>query len=107
VVRIVMVCLGNICRSPMATAVATAMIDEAGLGDRVSVESFATGGYHSGERADSRAEAALGRRGWPMIAHYARRLQSADIDGADLVLCADRSNVSGGGFVEGLADSLV
>lgn len=89
-----MVCLGNICRSPMAAAVAAAMVAEAGLDGEVRVESFGTAGYHRGERADARAVAALGRRGWPAGGHRARQLAADDVVAAHLVLCADRANVS-------------
>jgi protein-tyrosine phosphatase len=92
--RVAMVCLGNICRSPMAAAVATAMVDEAGLGGEVIVESFGTAGYHEGERANPGADAALRRGGWPAGAHRARRLRPADLVAADLVLCADRTNLA-------------
>ena len=88
-----MVCLGNICRSPMAAAVARGLIDEAGLGDRVAVESFGTTGYHRGERIDPGAEAALRRRGWTAASHRARQLGIDDVRAADLVLCADRANL--------------
>lgn len=89
-----MVCLGNICRSPMAAAVAGAMIEQAGLSGEVIVESFGTAGYHSGEGADPGADAALRRRGWPAGGHRARRIGAADVAMADLVLCADRSNLA-------------
>ncbi len=88
-----MICLGNICRSPMAAAVAGAMVEQAGLSGRVAVESFGTAGYHVGEGADPRADAALRRRGWPAGGHRARRLEPADIAGSDLLLCADRANL--------------
>jgi protein-tyrosine phosphatase len=88
-----MVCLGNICRSPMAAAVAHAMVEEADLSDAVSVGSFGTAGYHTGEGADRRAEQALARRGWTAGAHRARRLRPEDVAAADLVLCADHANV--------------
>jgi protein-tyrosine phosphatase len=88
-----MVCLGNICRSPMAAAVARGLIDEAGLGDRIVVESFGTAGYHVGEGVDARAEAALRRRGWTASAHRARRLSIDDVRAFDLLLCADRANL--------------
>ncbi|MHB1534746.1 MAG: low molecular weight protein-tyrosine-phosphatase [Acidimicrobiales bacterium] len=91
--RVAMVCLGNICRSPMAEAVARAMVEEAGLAERVVVESFGTAGYHVGQGADPAALAALGRRGWPADGHVARRLGPRDVAAADLILCADRSNV--------------
>ena len=89
-----MVCLGNICRSPMAAAVARAMVEQAGLGSSVVVESFGTAGYHTGECADPGADAALRRRWWPAGGHRARRIGAADIAAADLVLCADRANLA-------------
>jgi protein-tyrosine phosphatase len=93
-VRVAMVCLGNICRSPMAASVGQALVRQAGLEDRVVVESFGTAGYHVGLEADPRARAALRRRGWPVMPHRARQLLFDDAANADLVLCADRSNVA-------------
>ena len=89
-----MVCLGNICRSPMAEAVASALVRESGLSDLVSIESFGTASYHVGERAHPQAEAALRRRGWPVGDHRARNLRRRDLDRLDLVLCADRANLA-------------
>jgi protein-tyrosine phosphatase len=89
-----MVCLGNICRSPMAAAVAGAMLDEAGLSSVVTVESFGTAGYHVGERIDASAEEALRRHGWSAAGHRARRLERSDVEAADLVLCADNANLA-------------
>ncbi|MGC8462162.1 MAG: low molecular weight protein-tyrosine-phosphatase [Acidimicrobiales bacterium] len=91
---VAMVCLGNICRSPMAEAVASALVREAGLSDLVSIESFGTASYHVGERAHPQAEAALRRRGWPVGDHRARNLRRRDLDRLDLVLCADRANLA-------------
>lgn len=91
--RVAFVCLGNICRSPMAAAVASALVEEACLGDRVVVESFGTADYHVGKCADARTSAALRRRGWSADGHRARQITSADLARADLVLAADRSNV--------------
>lgn len=92
--RIAMVCLGNICRSPMAESVTRVLLSESGLSDRVSVESFGTAGYHVGEGADRQADAALARRGWPNGTHRARQLSGADLTRFDLVLCADQANVA-------------
>lgn len=92
--RVAMVCLGNICRSPMAAAVGAAIVEEAGLADRVTVESFGTADYHVGSAADRRAAAALRRRGWPPDGHRARCITAADIAEADLVLASDHSNLS-------------
>lgn len=91
--RIAFVCLGNICRSPMAESVARAMLEQAGLASEVTVESFGTAGYHVGETADPSADAALARRGWPPGGHKARQLTAADVERLDLVLCADRANL--------------
>lgn len=93
-VRVAFVCLGNICRSPMAEAVARAMVDRAGLAGRVTVESFGTAGYHTGEPAHRQARAALARRGWPPDGHRARQITAGDLAALDLVLCADRSNLA-------------
>ncbi|MGH9070916.1 MAG: low molecular weight protein-tyrosine-phosphatase [Acidimicrobiales bacterium] len=92
--KIAMVCLGNICRSPMAAAVATEMVARAGLADRISVESFGTAGYHRGEGINPGAAAALQRRGWPSEGHRARRITPADVQTADLLLVADHSNLA-------------
>lgn len=91
---VAMVCLGNICRSPMAESVASALVLEAGLADLVSVESFGTASYHVGERAHPQADAALRRRGWPAGHHRARHLQRRDLARLDLVLCADQANLA-------------
>lgn len=64
--RITAVCLGNICRSPMAEAVIRARAREAGLGDTVVVDSAGTGRWHVGQGADPRALRALHRRGYTL-----------------------------------------
>ena len=89
-----MVCLGNICRSPMAEAVARALVAEAGLDGDVMVDSFGTTGAHVGEGADPRALAALSRRGWSLPGHRARQLRASELAAIDLVLCADQANVA-------------
>ena len=92
--RIAFVCLGNICRSPIAEVVARSLIDKAGLSGRVTVESYGTAGYHAGEPADRQAAAALARRGWSADGHRARQLTPAALAGLDLVLCADTANLA-------------
>jgi protein-tyrosine phosphatase len=89
-----MVCMGNICRSPMAETVATSLLEQAGLDDRIHVESFGTNGYHVGEAADPQARAALRRAGWPSDGHRARQLRPDDLARLDLVLCADQGNLA-------------
>ncbi len=91
VTAVCFVCLGNICRSPIAAAVLRSMVDEAGLADRVRVESAGTAGYHEGEEADPRTQAALARHGYP-TEHTARRFRAEDFGRFDLVVALDRAN---------------
>nr|WP_286346822.1 low molecular weight protein-tyrosine-phosphatase [Frondihabitans sucicola] len=86
----VFVCTGNICRSPMASTVFRARVTAAGYGDRVVVDSAATGDWHVGERADSRTIAALENRGYDGSRHRARQFEAADFDRHDLVVVFDR-----------------
>jgi protein-tyrosine phosphatase len=91
-VRICFVCLGNICRSPTAEAVMQRLVDDAGLGARITLDSAGTGGWHAGEPADPRTRAAADARGIA-IHHRARRFVAADLDRFDLVLAMDRDNL--------------
>ncbi|ROQ40063.1 protein-tyrosine phosphatase [Frondihabitans sp. PhB188] len=88
--RVVFVCTGNICRSPMAEVVFRARVEEAGFGDRVVVGSRGTGDWHVGEHADARTVAALQRRGYDGSRHRARQFEAADYDRHDLVVVFDR-----------------
>lgn len=88
---VLMVCLGNICRSPMAEGVLRARLQEAGLGERVRVDSAATGSSHVGHPPDERAIACAARNGIDISAQRARALEIADFDQFDFILCADRT----------------
>jgi low molecular weight protein-tyrosine phosphatase len=90
--RIVLVCLGNICRSPMADVVLTDRLERAGLGNDVEVVSAGTGGWHVGGPMDDRAAALLTRHGYDATRHRARQFQPDWFDGADLVLAMDAAN---------------
>jgi protein-tyrosine phosphatase len=91
--RIALVCLGNICRSPMAHVVLASRIEEAGLGDRVHLESFGTGDWHVGRPMDRRAAATLTAEGYDATRHRARTFGVREADAFDLVLAMDRSNL--------------
>ncbi len=93
--RICIVCLGNICRSPMAERVLAAQLDLAGLAGQVVVESAGTGDWHVGEPMDGRASAELSRRGYDAGGHEARQIQPDWLDDYDLLLAMDRSNLAG------------
>lgn len=91
--RIAMVCLGNICRSPMGAAVLSDRVAAAGLADAVAVVSAGTGDWHIGEQADPRARAALRRRGYDGEQHRARQFDRSWFADVDLVLAFDHANV--------------
>lgn len=86
-----MVCLGNICRSPMAEGVLRARLQEAGLQERVVVDSAATGQSHIGHAPDERAIACAARHGIDITEQRARALVGEDFDTFDYILCADRT----------------
>ncbi|MEV0737783.1 low molecular weight protein-tyrosine-phosphatase [Streptomyces sp. NPDC050549] len=86
--RVSFVCTGNICRSPMAESVFRARVEEAGLGDRVEVESAGTGGWHEGDGADPRAVAVLEEHGYGTD-HVARQFQASWFSRLDLVIALD------------------
>jgi protein-tyrosine phosphatase len=86
------VCLGNICRSPLARAVFADAAARRGVGHRFEVDSCGTGGWHAGESADPRA-IAVARRNGLVLAHTARQLSPADdFVRFDLLVAMDRSN---------------
>lgn len=89
--RVVMVCMGNICRSPMAEIVLRSKLAELGLQNRAVVDSAGTGGWHAGDPADPRTEEALAARGYP-TSHTARQFESAWFDERDLVVAFDTAN---------------
>jgi protein-tyrosine phosphatase len=92
--RICVVCLGNICRSPMAERVLAAELDRAGLTGRVVVDSAGTGDWYVGKAMDHRARTELARRGRDPGGHRARQIQPHWLDGYDLLLAIDRSNLA-------------
>jgi protein-tyrosine phosphatase len=92
--KICMVCLGNICRSPMAEFVLKDALARAGLAGAVSVESAGTGDWHVGERMFGPARAELTRRGYDGSAHRARQIQPSWLAGYDLVVAMDRANLA-------------
>jgi protein-tyrosine phosphatase len=90
--RILFVCLGNICRSPMAEGVFRALVDEEGLAHRFEIDSAGLGTWHLGQAPDERAQAAARRRGIDISGQSARQVQDEDFDRFDLLLVMDRSN---------------
>jgi protein-tyrosine phosphatase len=92
-IRILFVCLGNICRSPTAEGVLRHMLAEEGGSLRVDVDSAGTGDYHLGEPPDIRSQSAAKRRGVDLSGLSARQVGRRDFDDFDLILAMDRSNL--------------
>ncbi|MGW2960602.1 low molecular weight protein-tyrosine-phosphatase [Streptomyces sp. NPDC001220] len=90
--RVCFVCTGNICRSPMAESVFRARIAEAGLDDRVEVDSAGTGGWHEGDGADPRTVRVLREHGYDGD-HTARQFQASWFDRLDLVIALDSGHL--------------
>jgi len=90
--RILFVCLGNICRSPTAEGVMRHLLRERGLDDEIEVESAGTGAWHVGEPPDARSAAAARRRGIE-LSGAAQQAVVEDFDRFDLLVAMDRSNL--------------
>ena len=97
--NVLFVCLGNICRSPAAEGVFLHLLNERGLSDRFVVDSAGTGGWHTGNPADRRMQAAAARRGIQLLSR-ARQISLDDLSDFDLVLTMDDANLAA---VQGLA----
>ena len=89
-IRILFVCMGNICRSPTAEGVMRHLVADAGLAEVIDVDSAGTGGWHVGEPPDRRSSAAAKRYG-VTLAGTARKVATEDFDDFDLVLPVDES----------------
>lgn len=92
-VRVLFVCLGNICRSPTADGVMRAVVAREGLGGRVEVDSAGTAAYHVGNPPDARSVAAAAQRGYDLSPLRARQATPQDFLDFDLVLAMDRANL--------------
>ncbi|MGD0926108.1 MAG: low molecular weight protein-tyrosine-phosphatase [Streptosporangiaceae bacterium] len=92
--RVCLVCLGNICRSPMAEVALRAELDRAGLAGLVEVDSAGTGDWHLGQPMAEQAAAELARRGYDGSAHRARKIQRSWFGQRDLILAMDLSNLA-------------
>jgi len=91
-VRVLFVCLGNICRSPTAEGVFRKLVSEHKLELQFEIDSAGTHAYHIGEMPDERAQAACARRGIDISRLKGRRAVAADIEKFDYVLAMDREN---------------
>ena len=97
--KVLMVCLGNICRSPLADGIMAAMVKRSGLSPDIEADSAGTGSYHAGEAADRRSQAVAWKHGYKLTSR-ARQFERSDFGRFDYVLAMDRQNLSD---LEGLA----
>lgn len=93
-VKVLFVCMGNICRSPTAQGVLAELLRREGLADRVHVDSAGTHAYHTGSAPDARAQAAARRRGIDLGPQTARQVQREDFEHFDYILAMDRENLA-------------
>ena len=89
---VLFVCLGNICRSPLAEGVFLHLVEEAGLSQRFEIDSAGTGAWHVGERPDARAEMVANQHGVSLDSR-ARQVTDDDLSRFDYVIAMDRENL--------------
>ncbi|MEX0617668.1 MAG: low molecular weight protein-tyrosine-phosphatase [Pseudohongiellaceae bacterium] len=91
--KILLVCLGNICRSPTAHGVLEHRISQSGLRGKVTLDSAGTGGYHIGSSPDSRSIEAAMKRGYDLNPLRARQVAQQDFETFDYILAMDANNL--------------
>ncbi len=94
-IRVLFVCMGNICRSPTAEGVFRRKVEEAGLEHAIEIDSAGTHSYHVGEAPDPRAREAAARRGIDLSPLRARQARPVDFERFDYILAMDRDNYRG------------
>ena len=92
--RILFVCLGNICRSPMAEGVFRRAAEEAGLLHLLEIDSAGMGDWHQGQAPDHRAQEAALSRGVDISGQSARKIEPEDFDAFDLIVAMDAANIA-------------
>jgi protein-tyrosine phosphatase len=92
--RVLFVCLGNICRSPTAEGVFRRVVEAAGQTQRIEIDSAGTAAWHIGRPPDKRAQAAAGQRGYDLSGLRGRQVSDADFVEFDYILAMDRDNLA-------------
>lgn len=92
-VKVLFVCLGNICRSPTAHGVFEQAVEKAGLSEQILVDSCGTGQWHIGQPPDDRTQKAALKRGYDLSYLRARRLEEEDFQRFDYILAMDQRNL--------------
>lgn len=102
-ISVLFVCLGNICRSPTAEGIFRDQVAQAGLSDKIHIDSAGTGDWHLGKAPDHRMQAAAATRGYDLSTLKARQIQPEDLEAFDYLLVMDKQNQAD---VEALATEL-
>lgn len=92
--KFLMVCMGNICRSPMAQAVTLHLAEQAGLARAIEVDSAGTHASRGSEPLDPRAETVLSKRGYAIARRRSRQVTERDFERYDLILAMDQANLN-------------
>jgi len=90
--RVLFVCLGNICRSPMAEAMLRHMVEREGMGEAISVDSAGTGDWHIGKPPHEGTRGVLDRAGISYAGMRARQFEGGDFAAFDYIVCMDAQN---------------
>lgn len=90
-INVLFICLGNICRSPLAEGIFKNLVGEMGLSSEISCDSAGTSGWHIGEPPDRRSEAVAAKYGITLD-HYGRQLEADDFRTFDYLIAMDKSN---------------
>ena len=93
-IRVLFVCMGNICRSPTAEAVFRHYVENAGLSGQISIDSAGTHDYHIGDQPDTRTQRAAQQRGYDMSGLRGRQVTEEDFHRFDYVLAMDHANLA-------------
>ncbi len=91
-IHVLMVCMGNICRSPLAHGLFEALVEREGLSDTIIVDSAGTHAYHVGESPDPRSQHTALHHGIDLCHQRARRVSHADFERFDYILAMDQDN---------------
>ncbi|MGD9887712.1 MAG: low molecular weight protein-tyrosine-phosphatase [Halothiobacillaceae bacterium] len=93
-IRVLFVCMGNICRSPTAEGVFMRKVHEAGLSERIRIDSAGTHAYHIGNPPDERTQRSALRRGYDLSSLRARKVEAQDFMHFDYILAMDADNLA-------------
>jgi len=91
-IKVLFVCMGNICRSPTAHGVFEKLVEESGLVRQIAVESAGTHAYHVGEAPDSRSQRTAIKRGYDLSRQTSQKVEKKHFEKYDLILAMDRDN---------------